>query len=221
MLNLRDAILDAGTVVAAVLPSEGDDVDAVFLRDLDDVVVEERMAAPPDFVALIDPADVRRWDRRTRRRRAIDFADSPRRLADAASELGADIGVVVAVRSVEVGESVGDAVSEAVERRGGGRATLTTRTVRLAASAEASVIAVGADGRAVCERRAQADAAETYARSTTDAAARDLRLSRAQRDAVADDASAQADRRVRATLRDHLADAVAREVVGCLSAQVP
>lgn len=114
LLDLRDAILDAGTLVAAVLPAEGGEVPRAFLRDLTDALVDERLAVPPAFVALTDPADVRRWDRRERRGALID---QPRRLADAARDLGADLGVVVAVAPIREQEVAGDARTETVRGR--------------------------------------------------------------------------------------------------------
>ncbi len=220
ILDLQAAILDLGTVVAALLPTEGDGQDAVFLRDLDDVLADG-LAPPPPFVALVDPADVRRWDRRDRAGRRVDLSDSPRRLADAAGDLGADVGVVVFARPVTDESVVGETRRQSVERRGGGRADLWVQQVRLTLSVRADLTAAQAGGGTVCERTAQARATETYDRATADADPSDLVLDRRQRAALSDDAGDRASDRARADLRDRLAAALATRVAECLEAQVP
>ena len=220
LLDLRDAVLDAGTVVAAVLPAEGDGVPRAFLRDLTDVLVDESLAAPPPFVALVDPADVRRWARRERRG---DLADQPRRLADAARDLGADLGVVVAVAPVREQELAGDVRTETARVSGRSeRASYSVRQLTLTVSAQADLVAAEAGtGRVVCERTVAERAVERYDVATAERDWRDLDLSRAERAAFASDAADRAYQRALDALRDRLAAALAGEVAGCVQAQVP
>lgn len=218
--DLRVTILDLGTIVAAIFPSEGLEDETDFLRDLDDVLVEDKLTPPPILVVLVDPADVRRWERRQRGQRRPDLSDSPRRLGEAAQDLGADLGVVVTLRPIESESVEGAARTESVDRRGGGRATISTREIRLALSVRADVTAAQAgSGRAVCERTADARATESYDLATGDA--RDLDLSRRQRAAFDPDAPRRAADRARADLRDRLAMALASEIAACLERQVP
>ena len=219
ILDLRAAILDRGTVVAVVLPAEGDERDGAFLRDLDDVVMDG-LAPPPPFVAFVDPAEARRWDRRHRADR-VALSDGPRRLADAAEDLGADVGAVAFVRPITEASVVGEARRQPVERLGGGQAELSTREVHLTLSAQADLTAARAGGSTVCERTAEARATEIYDRATTDAEPADLVLTRRQRDALAGDAPDRAFDRALADLRDRLAAALAAHVAECLEAQVP
>ena len=219
--DLRATILDVGTVVAAILPSEGPEEDASFLRDLDDVLVEDGLTPTPILIALIDPADVRRWERRQRGQRRPALSDSPRRLGDAADDLGADLGVVVAMRPIAVESVEGDARTESVNRRGGGSATISTRAIRLTLTGRADVTAAEAgSGRTVCERSADARATESYDRATTVGDWQALDLSRRQRAAFDADAGDRAEDRARADLRDRLATALAREIATCLERQV-
>ena len=222
LLDLRDAVLDAGTVVAAVLPAEGaEDVPRAFLRDLTDVLVDEHLALPPPFVALVDPADVRRWDRRERP--GSGLADRPRQLADAARDLGADLGVVVALAPLREQTVVGDVRTETAAVRGRpGRAPYSVRQVTLTVSAQADVVAAEAGSRRrVCDRAVAEQAAERYDLATTSGDWRDLDLSRSERAAFADDAAERARDRALDALRDRLAAALAGEIVECLQDQVP
>ena len=216
---LVDAIRQAGTVVVAILPTEGDDVGTQFLRDLDDLVVEDRLTPAPEFVALVDPVDVRRWDRGQRRR--PDVSDSPRRLAEAAADLDADLGVVVALRPIQESTREREPRVESVRpNRGRARVEISLRDVTLTLTARADVLAADRAGRMVCERTVEARATETYDLATTAGDWRDLDLTRRQREAFAGDAPARAADRAYEVLRDRLADALAREVARCVGAQV-
>ena len=216
LLDLRAAILDAGTLLAAVLPAEGDAPPA-FLRDLDDVLADERLDAPPPFVALVDPAEVRRWDRRVR-----DDGDDPARgLARAARDLGADLAVAVRVPEIVEDETAGEPRRESAERRD--RPVLVPYTVRthyLTVRAGAQLAAADRAGRRACDRAAQAEAQVVYDQASTTADWRDLALTRAQRDAFDPDAADVAYGRALELLRDRLASALAAEVTACVRGRV-
>ena len=176
LLDLRAAVLDAGSVWVAVLPAESDDAPTAFLRDLDDVVSEDRLAAPPAFVEVVDPAEVRRWARG--RRSGPALADSPRRIGQAAADLGADLGVVAAVGPVTDDESLGAPRPVSAEVRGGGAATYVRRRVTLTASAQARVVGVEpGSSRPVCDDTASASFEVEYDRASYDGDWRDLALS--------------------------------------------
>ena len=221
LLDVRDAILDVGTVVAAVLPIEGaSDTPRGFVRDLEDVLVEERLDSPPAFVALVDPAEVRRWDRRARGRRGDDL--TPGDLTSAARELGADLGVGVRVPGVAEEETASDSRQETAGRLDRPvRVPYTVRTHTLTLRAGAHLVAADArTGRMVCERTARAEARVTYDVATATADARDLDLTRSQRAAFDPDAADLAYGRALDLLRDRLADALAGEVTACVQGRV-
>ena len=221
---LRLDVLDAGAVVGAVLPVEAaDDVPRWFTRDLFDALSEDALAGPPSpFVVLADPAEVRRWERRRGSRSPVELSDSPRRLGDAARDLGADVGVVVYLADVRDVRRVGEPEGQTARlRRGAGSATYTRRRVDLTVTAQADVIAVDAGGQPVCERAVERRVTERYDRSSFNGDLATLDLSRAERRAFSDDADSDARDRALAELRDDLADALADEVVRCLDSLVP
>ena len=224
LADLRAQILDAGLVVAAVLPAEGDDeVADAFLRDLTDVLVEDHLEAPGPFVLLVDPADVRRWDRRQRRRRSGPaLTDSPRRIAEASDDLGADYGVALLVRAIDEEERVGEAEPvRARLRQGGGAASYSRRDVDLTLSTSADVVIVDArTGRTVCDETVRQRAEGRYRRATTEGDWRDLDLSRAERALFSEDPGAATAAETSALLRDRLAGALAEPIAACLDRQV-
>ena len=220
LLDLRDAILDAGTLVVAVLPAEGDEAPAAFLRDLTDVLVDERLALPPPFVAVVDPADVRRWDRRERRG---PVAGRPAQLAVAARDLGADLGLAVVVGPVREQEVAGDArtVTASVQGRSE-RVAYSVRQLTLTLAAQADLVAVEVGGgRVVCDRTVTERAVDRYDRAASERDWRDLDLTRSARAAFAESAADDAYGRALDALRDRLATALAAEVARCVQSQVP
>ena len=207
--------------MAAVLPAEGDDdVSEGFLRDLTDVLAEDHLVGADPFVVLVDPADVRRWARG--RRRGPDLSDSPRRLADAAADLGADLGVVAAVDRITEREVAGDARTERTRVRATNAAvSYTVRRVDLMLAAEADVVVVDATGRTVCDAAIRAEGRASYDRASYAGDWRDLDLSRSARAAFADDGAERAYEEALDDLRDRLAAALACRAGRCLSPLVP
>ncbi len=217
--DLRGAILDAGRVVVAVLPTEGHEaIPPLVLGDLTDLV-GERLTSDP-FVTVVDPTNVRRW---ARSRRGRDLGASSRRLGDAAADLRADLGTLVVLGPVDERERAGDAVTQTVRRRGSPeQATLTIREIDLVLTAEADVVVVEAgSGRAVCDETVRGRGATSYDRAATSGDWRALDLSRRQRAAFADDADDRARDRAFEALRDDLARAAAERLRDCLGALVP
>ena len=222
LLDLRAAVLDAGTVLVAVLPAESDDAPEAFLRDLADVVVEESLAPPPLFVALADPAEVRRWERAQRGRRGPALADAPRRVGDAAADLGVDLAFVVSLGPLVEAETAGEPVRQRAETRAGAPATYTTRDVELTLSARGRVVGVEAGSqRDACDAPVRASVEEPYVRAGYDGDWRTLDLPRAARAGFADDVDDQAYARALDRLRDALAAEVAEAVAACAGRQVP
>ncbi|PAP78095.1 hypothetical protein [Rubrivirga marina] len=218
---LRAATLDLGAVVAAVLPAEGDDdVPEVFLRDLTDVLAEDHLAGTDPFVVLVDPADVRRWARE--RRGGPDLSDSPRRLADAAADLGADLATIAVVDRITEREVAGDVRTERARVRATNAAvTYTLRRIDLTLDAEADVVVVDAAGRTVCDAAVRADGRASYDRASYAGDWRELDLSRSARAAFADDGADRAYADALDALRDRLAAALAARAGRCLSPLVP
>ena len=220
--DLRLDVLDAGYLVAAVFPVETEArLPRGFARDLFDVLVDDRLVPGP-FIGLVDPAEVRRWDRQ-RGRRGTDLAAVPRRLATAALDLGADVGVVVEVEAVTEQETVGQAQTRTARfRSGGGFGTYTVRTVRLDLTGRAAIVAAeaGASGP-VCDRLIEDEVRLEYDVASYDGDPGDLDLSRGERAAFRDDAAALARDDGYVQLRESLAGALAAEVTRCLDGLVP
>ena len=217
---LTAAVLEAGAVVGAVFPIEGDDADGPFARDLYDVLVEDELAGADPLVRVVDPAAVRRWDRE-RGRLEPDLSDSPRRLGDATRDLEADAGAVVVLGPVSEREVSGEASTRRARLRGGSReVTYTVREVDVRLEVEADVVVADRSGRTVCDRTARARAEADYDRASYDGDWRELELSRREREAFLDDAADRARLEALDALRDRLAADAAGEVRRCLAAQV-
>ena len=218
---LRLDVLDAGAVVGAVLPVEAaDDVPRWFARDLFDALSEDALApSPAPFVVLADPVEVRRWDRHGPRS-PVFLSDSPRRLADAARDLGADVGVVVYLSDVRDVRRVGEPEEQTARTRRGPAATYTRRRVDLTVTAHADLVAVDAAGRPVCERSVERRVVERYSRASFDGDLAALDLTRVERRAFSGDVDEAARDRALLDLRDALAAALGDEVVGCLGGLV-
>lgn len=233
--DLQLAILDAGTVVAAVFPAEAasDDFPRGFLRDLDDVLADGMAASPAPFVALTDPSDVRRYLRRGRYgrddgrrgpvgRRGTNHMAHPRLLADYARDLGADLGVAVEVGPLVEAETEDDPRAESARlRRGGAGVTYQRRRVRLRLEADAAFVVVdAASGRVVCDEEFEERVSEDYDRAVYSGDWRDLDLSRRERAMFAADAGREAFDRALLRLRDATAEALAARVTRCVGRQV-
>ncbi len=218
--DLRDDIFDAGRLIVAVLPTEGGDLPEAFRRDLTDALADDHLRDAGPFVVLVDPADVRRWDRD--RRRGPALSDSPRRLGRAAADLGADLGVVVVLSDVAEREVAGDARTETARVRStGADATISVRQITVEVTVDADVVVADAGGRPVCDVAVEAQGRASYDRATTAGDWRALDLSRRQRAAFADDAADRAFDDALVDLRERLAQAAADRARRCLDAQVP
>ncbi|WP_420456939.1 hypothetical protein [Rubrivirga sp.] len=218
--DLRGAIVDAGRLVVAVFPTEGGDLPEAFRRDLTDALADDHLRDAGPFVVLVDPADVRRWDRG--RRRGPALGDSPRRLGRAALDLGADLGAVVVLGDLSEREVAGDARAETVRVRStGDDAVISARQIQIDLTTNADVVVVDAGGRPVCDVAVEARGRASYDRATTAGDWRALDLSRRQRAAFADDAADRAYSDALVDLREHLAQAVADRLRECLDARVP
>ncbi|MEM6289348.1 MAG: hypothetical protein AAF845_19580 [Bacteroidota bacterium] len=237
--DLQLSILSAGTVVAAVFPTEAvyDDLPGGFLRDLDDVLADDIAIAPSPFLALIDPADVRRYLRTDRYRgrddgrrgpvgdgrRGTSRTAHPRLVADLARDLDADFGVAVEVGPLVETETEGDPRTENARfRRGGGGTTYERRRVRLRADLTAAFVVVdAASGRIVCDEEVDERMTDTFDRATYSGDWRDLDLSRSERAMFLPEAGEQAADRALVRLRDATSAALAARLARCLDRQVP
>ncbi|HEX8386171.1 MAG TPA: hypothetical protein VF576_08310 [Rubricoccaceae bacterium] len=224
--RLRADVVDAGTVFAAVFPAErprtptGDALPDGFLRDVTDVLLDDRLAPPPLFVALVDPAETRRIVRQAR----ADLSGNPRVLAELTRDLGADVGLVAEVdgfsfREAETGRR--DVTFRL--REGEGRAAGVRVTTEMTLRVRAALVAVAADGRRIaCDSDVPSTVVtERYDTATTTAEVRTLRLSDDERDLFDAETRDRAYSRAVDRLRDNLADALADRVAGCLGQQVP
>ncbi len=231
VLDLLDDIVVAGTVVAAVFPSESDDaLPRGLLREFDDVLMDDELADLPPFLALVDPAAVRRQSRRAdrdvrtpiRREGGRDLIDNPRRTARFAADLGADVGVAVEAGPLAEARTEGEArAATARLRRGGTQVTYQRRRVTLEMTIHAAFVAVDVRTReVVCEDEVRPQASERYELASYDGDWRDLDLPRSER-ALFVDADEDAADRLLDRLRDEAAAALAPQIVRCLERQVP
>ncbi len=232
VIDLLDDIVAAGTLVAAVFPSESDEaLPRGLLRDFDDVLVDDELTALPPLLALVDPAEVRRQSRRAeggvrtpvRQAGGRDLIDHPRRTARFADDLGADFGVAVELGPLAEARTEGEPRTETARlREGGARATYQRRRVSLERTLGAAFVVVDAASRqVVCEDEVRVSATERYDRASYDGDWRALDLSRRERALFTDDADEDAADRLLDQLRDEAAAALAAKVVSCLERQVP
>lgn len=222
---LRGSVVDAGTVYAAVFPAErprspqGDALPDGFLRDVTDVLLDDRLVPPPVFVALVDPAETRRLVRQGR----VDLSGNPRVLAELTRDLGADVGLVAEVDGFSFREAETDRRDVTFRlREGDGRAPGVRVTTEMTLRVRAALVAVAADGRRIaCDAdEPSVVVSERYDTATTAEDVDKLRLSDDERDLFGD-ARDRAYGRVVIELRDALAEALAGRVAGCLGRQVP
>lgn len=221
---LRVDAIDAGTVVVALLSIQVDgrgDLPAGFLRDLDDLLDERLATGGGPFVALVDPADVRRALRgRGARPGGVLGTDAA---ASVARDLDADLAV-----TVDLGPPA-ETLRETQRRRVRSRLRIgrdttsylqTTTRVELAATARIRVVEAGTR-RVVCteesRQTATADAREAIYRGNW----RDLDLDRAERDRFAEDEVDRARAEAFVDLRAALANDLARRAADCLNRQIP
>ncbi len=226
LATLRADILDRGTLVAAVFPAapprtpRGDAFPRDFLRDVSDVLLDDRLAQPVPFLFLADPAEARRALRQSRG----DLSGNPRLLADLTRSLDADIGVVpeldgFAFAEAETGRR--DVTFRLRDAEGSAAAVRITTEMTLRASA--TVVATRADGtRLACPSPdASASVSERYDTATTAATVETLRLSSSERDLFGAATRDRAYARLVTQLRDRLADRLAERISACLATQVP
>jgi tetratricopeptide (TPR) repeat protein len=221
LLALRDAVLDAGTVVAVLLPADGAGEGAPprLARDLDDAVEDALFAVPRPFLAFVAPAESRRA---LPRRRSVRWVDSPRRAAGAARDLGADLAVAVGAGPVVAVETVGEEREERVRfRRGTRDVAVRRRTDRVALDGTAAFAVVDAGGRVVCDGEVEAEAETRFDVGLYDGDVDALDLPRAERAAFRPDVADVAFDEALLDLAGRLADALGARVVRCLEAQVP
>ena len=223
---LRVDILDRGTLVAAVFPAtpprtpRGDAFPRDFLRDVSDVLLDDRLAQPAPFLLLADPADVRRALRQSRG----DLAGNPRLLADLTRSLDADVGVMPELDGFAFTEAETGRRDVTFRLRAGeGSAAAVRVTTEMTLRARATVVATYADGtRLACPSdAASVSVLERYDTATTAAALETLRLSASERELFGDAPRDHAYSRLVAQLRDRLADRLAERISACLAAQVP
>jgi len=150
------------------------------------------------------------------------LSDSPRRLAQAAADLGADVGAVVALGPISEQEVVGESTTRTARAEGSSaRESYFVREVTLTLTAQADVVAAAAATHStVCDRPVRERASVTYEVATTDGDWRRLELSRSERAAFSPDRAADAREEALDRLRDRLAGALAEELHRCLGARV-
>ena len=226
LAGLRDDAVAAGTVVAAVFPAvaprtpRGDALPRDFLRDVSDVLVDDRLVPPPMFVAIVDPAEARRALRQARG----DLSGNARLLADLTRDLGADVGLVAEVDGFSFAEAETGRRDVTFRLRGGdARAPGVRITTEMTLRVRADLVAVHADGRRLaCGPDAPAVAVSArYDTATTAADVQTLRLSDDERDLFGAGARDRAYARLVTQLRDRVADGLGQRVGECVSRLVP
>ena len=217
-------VLSAGTVRVAVFPiaesraARGDAPPRGLLRDASDVLLDERLATAPPFVALADPAEARRALRDSR----AEIAGSARVLAGLTRRVGAQAGLVAEVAGVLYADAETARRDVAFRLRQGGTAPGVRVTTERTARLRYALVGVYADGRRLdCGPEQTATVRVRYDTATTAADPQTLRLSDADRDALSGRARDDAEADLTVRLREALATELAERVAACTAPLVP
>ncbi|HEX8297909.1 MAG TPA: hypothetical protein VF594_02010 [Rubricoccaceae bacterium] len=226
LAGLRAAVLDAGALVVAVFPADtprtptGDAFPRDFLRDVSDVLLDDRLAPPVPFLFLVDPAEARSALRQARG----DLSGNPRLLADLTRSLDADVGVYAEIDGFAFTEAETARRDVTFARRDGAAAVAGVRTTtEMTLRARAAVVATDASGRRIaCDGDAPTvTVSERYDAATAAADPDALRLSDSDRALFGADPRDRTYGRLVTELRDRLADRLAERIGACLAGQVP
>ena len=224
LATLRTDALAAGTVLAAVFPATaprtptGDTLPRGFLQDVSDILLDERLAPPPLFVAIVDPAEARRALRWSR----ADLAGDARALADLTRSLDADVGLVAEVDGFELEETETERRDVTFRLRTGGPAPGVRITTRMRLRAQAALVAVDAAGRRVaCAAGRPVEVSDDYAAAESASDAQALRLSDDERDLFGGRSRDRAYDDLADDLAERLAGSLAERVTACVGALVP
>ena len=186
-----------------------------FLEALQDVLEDEYWTRPPLFVAVADPADVRRLLRRTYN--AEGRYDDLRLLASLTRDLGTDVGVASLLQLYDRTAEETDRDSLTVPLRAGGETRIARLTERVTLRAEAAFVVVdAASRREVCSESVRADVSRRLRTGRYGGRVRDLVLNRGERALFDPEALEEAERRIEDDLIDELAERLAGRVYACV-----
>jgi len=178
--DLREQALSRGLRVLAVFPVEstsevpGDALPEVGAQ-LSDVLDLEHWRRPPYFVAVADPAAVRRA---TRRLSPPGVPLRPGRILDA---VGADFGALVQITDIQVVEDEVKSRTVAGRTRDGRRATYRLEEGRVRYAVTARITLFHGDGLEMDNFQAQADRTGRFERGVYGGDPQNLDLSRGER----------------------------------------
>ncbi len=224
--RLRADVLDAGTVVVAVFPAiqprtpAGDALPNTFLRDVSDVLLDDRLTEPVPFRLVVDPADTRRALRQSR----ADLTGNSRLLADLTRDLDADLGMVAEVDGFHFTEAETERRAVTFPRLASGDPAPAVRvTTAMTLRVRAALVATDRSGRRIaCDQNApEVTVSERYDTATSEVAVADLRLRDGERGLFGDGPRDRTYAGLLARLRDRLAADLAARVGACMERQVP
>lgn len=226
LLDLRAAILDAGSVRLAAFPTETRGgratrgLPADFREALNDRLEDEVWSRPPLFVVAAYPADVRRAIRR--------LAGSDERLgrpgtaAELARLLDADLAVASRLDAFARAETERAREAREAGRDGGGTATYTAVDTDLTLSATVAYEVVDARSRrVVCEGEAERSVTRAFERGEFRGRPGDLALDRDERRRFDAEYLAEREQALEQDLRRALAEHLADRVYACVEREIP
>jgi tetratricopeptide (TPR) repeat protein len=182
-LRLQVEAIDLGTLYVAIVPlwktdDVGEDLPVAILDDLNDLLQLDYWSAPPPFIALADPALVRRTARRLDYNRSVL---SRRDAADLARELSADIIVFGEVDEFSTYESDIKEKVRSVKTKDGVDTTFVEVSGRIRYELELSYRIVSDRGDLIDDGEVEDRESGKFKRGEYDGDYRDLDLSRSQR----------------------------------------
>jgi len=218
--RIQNLAVERGSVrtAAAPLRPSARDLPDGFLDALDDALVLDHWTRPPPFVAVLEPALVRRA------LRDLGLDRDPLRVRDAARlgrALETDVVFTGEVDAFRRGVEETKREERTARTRGGERVTWFRVEEEVALSAVVAFDVVDVrSGRSLCEREAERTVRHRIARGEYDGSLRVLDLSRDDRRLFDPDALAERERDLERDLADDLAHRIAELAFECILRQV-
>ncbi|MEM1268524.1 MAG: hypothetical protein AAGI08_00625 [Bacteroidota bacterium] len=221
-LRLQREALDKGTLYVALLPAwrtdgAADDMSSDFMEAFNDALQLDYWNNPPLFIAVADPALVRRSLRDLRLRRQVL---SDRQIGQITRDVDADLGMFVEFDRFTLREEGVKERQRSVETSNGVDTTFTELKGRLRMTARIVYTITDERGREVYESRIEDNVSEKFERGEYAGNYRDLKLSRSQRKLFDQDRLEEEERELERELVDKLSRRLASAVYDRLQREV-
>lgn len=211
---VQNRALEEGTLFVSILPSwrTGPAADLVprdFIEDLDDALQLEHWSKPPLFLALADPALVRRELRRLGYRRQLL---SNRQIGEVTRAADADLGVFAEIDQFSIEERDVKTRERRVETRAGVDTVFVEEKGKLRYDVRVTYTIVDERGREVYEGRVTDREEGSFERGIYAGDHNDLKLSRSQRSLFDQDTLADQEREIEERLLTSLTEKMAQSI---------